>query len=66
VGTVVLQHLEGGAWRFLSISRYKNYDDCGKSEAAVVAQIAKSNAGWFRLRDLISFHNDTIAVHLTP
>ena len=66
VGTVLLQHLEGGAWRFLSISRYKNYDDYAKTEMAAVAQTAKGSGGWFRLRELASFHNDTIAVHLTP
>jgi hypothetical protein len=65
-GTVLLQLLEGGAWRFLSISRYKNYQDYGTSEAAAVAQTAKGSGGWFRLRELASFHNDTIAVHLTP
>ncbi len=66
VGTVLLQHLEGGAWRFLTISRYKNYQDYAKSEAAAVAQVAKGSGGWFRLRELTSFHNDTIAVHLAP
>jgi hypothetical protein len=66
VGTVLLQHLEGGAWRFLSIFRYKNYQDYGTSEAAAIAQAAKGSGGWFRLRELISFHNDTIAVHLAP
>jgi hypothetical protein len=66
VGSIVLQHLEGGPWRFLSISRYKNYQDYAKSEAASVAQVAKGSGGWFRLRDLVSFHNDTIAVHLGP
>jgi hypothetical protein len=66
VGSIVLQHLEGGPWRFLSLSRYKNYDDYAKSEAGAVAQAAKGSGGWFRLRDLVSFHNDTIAVHLGP
>jgi hypothetical protein len=66
VGSVLLQHLEGGAWRFLGISRYKNYEDYGKSEATSVAQAAKGSGGWFRLRELTSFHNDTIAVPLAP
>ena len=65
-GTVVLQHLEGGAWRFCTIARYKNYKDYGTSEAAAIAQIAKGTGGWFRLRELSSFHNDTIAVTLAP
>ena len=66
VGTVLLQHLEGGAWRLLSISRYKNYQDYATSEAASVAQIAKGSGSWFRLRELTSFHNDTIAVNVAP
>lgn len=65
-GTVLLQHLEGGAWRFCTISRYKNYQDYGTSEAASIAQTAKGSGGWYRLRELSSFHNDTIAVHLAP
>jgi hypothetical protein len=65
-GTILLQHLEGGAWRFLSVSRYKNYDDYGKSEANAITQTAKGGSGWFRLRELTSFHNDTIAVNLAP
>jgi hypothetical protein len=65
-GTVVLQHLEGGAWRFCSIARYKNYQDYATSEAKAVAQIAKGTGGWFRLRALCSFHNDTVAVTLAP
>jgi hypothetical protein len=65
-GTVVLQHLEGGAWRFCTIARYKNYKEYATSEATAVAQIAKGSGGWFRLRELSSFHNDTIAVSLSP
>lgn len=65
-GSVVLQHLEGGAWKFCTIARYKNYKDYATSEAASVAQTAKGSGGWFRLRELSSFHNDTIAVSVAP
>jgi hypothetical protein len=61
-----MQHLEGGAWRFFGISRYKSYDEYGKSEAAAVAQMTKGSSSWSRLRELSSFHNDTIAVSLAP
>ncbi|HET9419466.1 MAG TPA: hypothetical protein VFO30_09005 [Chthoniobacterales bacterium] len=66
VGTVVLQHLEGGAWRFLSISHYKNFQDYAASEVKSVAETAKGTGGWYRLRELCSFHNDTITVHTKP
>ena len=65
-GDVLLQHLEGGAWRFVGITRYKNYQDYATSEAAAVAQTAKGSSTWFRLRELVSFHNDTIAVRVGP
>jgi hypothetical protein len=64
--TVLLQHLEGGAWRFCTIARYKNYQDYATSEATAVANTAKGSGGWFRLRELSSFHNDTVAVTLAP
>src|SRR4051812_13251205 len=65
-GNIVLQHLEGGAWRFLSIARYKNYQDYGTSEAKAVTDTAKGGSSWFELRNLVSFHNDTVAVSVTP
>jgi hypothetical protein len=66
-GNVVLQHLEGGAWRFCSIGRYKNYADYATSEAKAVADTAKNgSAGWFRLRELSSYHNDTLATAVSP
>lgn len=63
-GNVVMQHLEGGAWRFFGISRYKNYQDYATSEAAAVKEAATGSSTWFKLRDLVSFHNDTVAVHV--
>ncbi len=65
-GHVLFQHLEGGAWRFCDVTRYKNYADYGKSEAAAVAETSKGSGSWFKLRELCSFHNDTIAVAITP
>lgn len=65
-GHVLFQHLEGGAWRFSDITRYRNYADYGKSEADAVAQTAKGGGNWFKLRDLCSFHNDTVAVAIAP
>jgi hypothetical protein len=66
VGNVLLQHLEGGAWRFLSIVRYKSWQDFGTSESNSVAQTSKGEGGWFQLREHISFHNDTIADRIAP
>ena len=66
VGNVLLQHLEGGAWRFLSIVRYKSWQDFGTSESNSAAQTSKGEGGWFQLREHISFHNDTIADRIAP
>ena len=65
-GNLVMQHLEGGAWRFCSISRYKNYQDYASSEAKAVADTTKGNSPWFKLRELSSFHNDSICVAVAP
>ncbi len=65
-GTVLLQHLEGGAWRYLFISRYKSWQEFATSEATSVAQSAKGTGGWFTLREHISFHNDTITYRIAP
>ncbi|PZR75625.1 MAG: hypothetical protein DLM52_07285 [Chthoniobacterales bacterium] len=66
VGAMLLQHLEGGAWRFLAISHYKSWQDYATSEATSVGQAAKGSGGWFRLRDLVSFHNDTVSARVAP
>jgi hypothetical protein len=60
-GNVVFQHLEGGAWRFCSISRYKSYSEYAAGETKAVADTAKGSGQWFQLRNLVSFHNDTVA-----
>ena len=66
VGTVLMQHLEGGAWRYFAISRYKSWQDYATSEVNSVAQTAKGQGGWFQLREHISFHNDTITSRVAP
>jgi hypothetical protein len=66
VGEVLLQHLEGGPWRFLSISRYASWADYATNESNQVTQLAKNQGGWFTLREHVSFHNDTITDRVAP
>ena len=66
VGSVLLQHLEGASWRFLTILRYKSYQDYATSEAAAVAKASKGDSPWYSLRDLVSMHNDTVSVLIAP
>src|SRR5215467_6613949 len=40
-GNVLLQHLEGGPWHFLTITRYNSWEDFGKAEKADVADTLK-------------------------
>ena len=55
-GRLVLPHLEGGAWTFLSIDRYNSWQDFGADRMA-----AASGKGWLEAREHSAFHTDTIA-----
>jgi hypothetical protein len=65
-GNVLLQHLEGGPWTFLAIARYNSWEDFATGQKNSVAQMTKKDSGWFRLRDQIAFHNDTLTDRLSP
>ena len=65
-GSVVLQHMEGAAWTFVRIQRYNSWADFAKEQTSSVAQMSKSDAGWFRLRSLVSFHTDTLCDRIAP
>jgi hypothetical protein len=66
VGSVLMQHLEGGAWRYFTILRYKSWQDFATSEIHSVAQSAKGQGGWFTLREHSSFHTDTLTSRIGP
>ena len=67
VGRITLQHLEGAAWTFLTVQRWNSWADYGKDNTASIAQMGKNpQAGWFKLRDLASFHTDTLCDRLAP
>ena len=62
VGSVVLQHLEGGAWTFLAIERYNSWQDF-----ATLQTDAGSRAdGWSVIRQYATFHRDTLADRIAP
>jgi hypothetical protein len=65
-GTVILQHLEGGDWTFLTISCYDSWQDFGTDRAAAAAASAGVAGGWADIRQHSSFHRDTIADRLYP
>lgn len=66
VGNVLMQHLEGGPWTFLTIARYKSWQDFGTNESNAVASANKNEGGWFQLREHTSFHNDTVCDRIAP
>jgi hypothetical protein len=66
-GRLTLQHLEGAAWTFLSVQRWNSWADYGKDNISSIAQMGRNQqGGWFTLRDLISFHTDTLCDRLAP
>ena len=65
-GNVLMQHLEGGPWTFLTIARYNSWEDYATGEKNNVAQTNKKEGGWFRLRDHTNFHNDTLTGRIAP
>ena len=65
-GSVLLQHLEGGPWQFLTVARYSSWDEFGKSERGDVADTLKPDGGWLAVRNYSSYHNDTITDRIAP
>jgi hypothetical protein len=65
-GNVLLQHLEGGPWHFLTVVRYNSWEDFGKAEQADVADTLKPNGGWVGVRNNSTYHNDTVTDRIAP
>jgi hypothetical protein len=65
-GNVLMQHLEGSPWQYLTIARYNSWQDFATNESNSVAQTAKKQGGWFQLREHAAFHNDTITDRIAP
>jgi heme-degrading monooxygenase HmoA len=65
-GNVLMQHLEGGPWTFLTIARYNSWDDFATGEKNSVAQTTKKDSPWSRMRDHTDFHTDTLTDRISP
>jgi heme-degrading monooxygenase HmoA len=65
-GNVLMQHLEGGPWQFLTITRYNSWQDFATSEKASVAETLKPDGGWLGVRNHSTYHNDTITDRIAP
>ncbi len=66
VGNVLMQHLEGSAWNFLTVARYKSWDDVAANEKNDAVSMAKGQGGWFELRNHAAFHTDTLTDRISP
>ncbi len=65
-GNVLLQHIEGSEWNFVLIVRYNSWEDFAKNESNSIANTAKNQGGWYKLRELIASHADTVTVRIAP
>ncbi|MEO8044407.1 MAG: hypothetical protein ABI674_05830 [Spartobacteria bacterium] len=65
-GNVLMAHLEGAAWNFLTVVRYDSWEKFAANEANSVAQTNKKEGGWFELRNHVAFHNDTLTDRIQP
>lgn len=61
IGNVLLQHLEGGPWNFMTVAHYNSWQDLATDRSD------PSNAtGWNQTREHVAFHHDTIADRIAP
>jgi len=65
-GNVLMQHVEGGPWTYLTLVRYNSWQDFATSEKTAVADTFKAGGGWLQLREHSSYHNDTITDRMAP
>ena len=65
-GNVLMQHLEGGPWQFLTVVRYNSWQDFASGEKTSVADTFKPGGGWLGLREYSTYHNDTLTDRIAP
>jgi hypothetical protein len=65
-GSVLLQHLEGGPWTYLTVARYASWADFATSQKNSVADTLKPDGGWIGVRNHSDFHNDTVTDRIQP
>jgi hypothetical protein len=65
-GNVLMQHLEGGPWTFLTIVRYNSWEDFATDQKNGIADTTKKDSPWLRLRDHTDYHTDTLTDRISP
>jgi hypothetical protein len=64
-GSVLFQHLEGGNWQFMTITRHNSWQDFA-ADRMEAAGAASAPGGWADIRQHSAFHRDTIADRIAP
>lgn len=64
-GNVLLQHLEGADWNYLTIQRFNSWQDLATERAEAAANPAAAG-GWSEVRQHSDFHRDTLADRIFP
>jgi hypothetical protein len=62
-GAVLLAHLEGSDWTFMTVSRYNSWQDFATERAQATPS---DPGGWADIRQHSAFHRDTIADRIYP
>jgi len=65
-GNVLMQHLEGGPWTYVTVVRYNSWEDFATGEKSGIADTLKPGGGWLQLREHSTYHNDTITDRIAP
>jgi hypothetical protein len=65
-GNVLLQHVEGGDWNFMTVTRYNSWQDLGSDRGSAGPANASTPGGWADIRQHSAFHRDTIADRIFP
>ena len=60
VGSVMLQHLEGGTWNYLTLQRFNSWQDFATNQTATAAASSSPDT-WFDVRQHVAEHHDTLA-----
>jgi hypothetical protein len=65
-GAVLMQHLEGGPWTFLTVVRYDLWQDFATKDMNNVTQSNKNEERWFDFRQHSAYHTDTVTNCIAP
>ena len=65
-GTVLMQHLEGAPWTFLTVVRYNSWQDFATNDMNNATQSNKNEGGWFDFRQYSAYHTDTVTNRIAP